>query len=220
MYFTLTTQNSKFIWTRCILVNLRSRTIQRGSLRILILTYKYVCRLGSMFNFTLQYHNHITNFPFWIEIFHFRPSMVFFISQLIRYARACSSYEWFWNRDSGRFTIDSWIWFSILGLPLIYVKWQSDPRPAWMTSRPIRLFSSFMTLISRFTFIELRFVCMEHLQWGDMPAGNAYPSRYIVPSLLGLSYAPIIETSFPEFPCLLSFFQLEFPLVFCLDFAH
>ena len=38
-----------------------------------------------------------------------------------------------------------------------------------------------------------------------MPAGNAYPSRHLVPSLLGL---------FPNLSCLLSTFHLEF-----LDFA-
>ena len=31
-----------------------------------------------------------------------------------------------------------------------------------------------------------------------MPAGNTYPSGHLVLSLLGLAYAPIVETSFPE----------------------
>ena len=31
-----------------------------------------------------------------------------------------------------------------------------------------------------------------------MPAGNAYPSGHLVSYLLGLAYAPIIETSFPQ----------------------
>ena len=34
----------------------------------------------------------------------------------------------------------------------------------------------------------------------DLPTGNAYPSRHLVPSpFWGLAYAQIIETSFPEF---------------------
>ena len=85
-----------------------------------------------------DFNFHITNFPFWVVIFHPRQPMAFFISQLIRYARACSSYKWdfpvsYSNRDT------SWD------------AWDRDS-------------GSFMTLIPTLTFTELRVVSMKHLQ--------------------------------------------------------
>ena len=54
-----------------------------------------------------------------------------------------------------------------------------------------------------------------------MPAGNAYPSIHLVPfPFLGLAYAPVVETSFPELAMFFSTFHLEYPSVlsrFCLD---
>ena len=46
-------QNSKVICSRCILLNLRSRSPQRASL--LLLTTIYCCLLGGMVNFTLPF---------------------------------------------------------------------------------------------------------------------------------------------------------------------
>ena len=42
-----------------------------------------------------------------------------------------------------------------------------------------------------------------------MPMGNAYPYGHLVPTRLGLAYAPIVETSFPNLRCLFSTFYLE-----------
>ena len=57
-----------------------------------------------------------------------------------------------------------------------------------------------------------------------IPAGNAYmyPSGHLVSSpFLGLAFAQIIETSFPDLRCFLFTFQLEYPAVlfrFCFKY--
>ena len=57
-----------------------------------------------------------------------------------------------------------------------------------------------------------------------MPTGNAYPSGRLVPSLfLGLAYAPIVETRFPELAMsLLGLFTLNTPRYFldCARWQH
>ena len=85
----------KIIWARCILLNLRSRALQRASLPLL--SYIYYCRLGGMVNFTLQFTTNetISIFPFLSSNIQSSPAYGVFISQLIRYARTCSSYECF-----------------------------------------------------------------------------------------------------------------------------
>ena len=106
-----------------------------------------------------DFNFHITNFPFLSSNIPSSPAYGVFISQLIRYARACSSYECFILRTrrlsskrleqgylAKRFEIVIqevlWsIWRSysaIWSIPLTNVKWHSDP---WLrvTSQPIRL---------------------------------------------------------------------------------
>ena len=68
-------------------------------------------------------------------------------------------------------------------------KWRSDPRPATVTSIPI---NSFMTLVPN-EWIPWSF-CNECVT----PARNVSPSGLLVRSLLGLTYAQIVETRFPE----------------------
>ena len=85
-------------WARCIPLNSRSKTRQRAAL--LLLTWIYFCRSGGTVNFTLPFITnvttfHITNFPFLSSNIPTSPAYGVFISQLIRYARACSSYGCF-----------------------------------------------------------------------------------------------------------------------------
>ena len=79
-------------------------------------------------------------------------------------------------------------------------KWHYDPWPVTVTSQPIRLSTSFMTLIPSLTFVELRVVSNPNIYNGcGMPTGNAYPSGHLFLSpFWGLAYAPIVETRFPE----------------------
>ena len=90
----------RITWARCIPLNSRSKTRQRATLLLLI--WIYFCRSGGTVNFTLPFMTkrddsnfHITNFPFLSSNIPTSPAYGVFISQLIRYARACSSYECF-----------------------------------------------------------------------------------------------------------------------------
>ena len=67
-----------------------------------------ICRLGGMVNFTLPFTTNRDDFSFHITNFHSLsrnipswPAYGVFISQCIRYTRACSSYECFILRVSG-----------------------------------------------------------------------------------------------------------------------
>ena len=85
----------KIISVRCILLNLRSKTRRRATL--LLLTWIYSCQSVGTVNFTLPtsvtINFHITNFPFLSS--NIPSSPAYGVSQLIRYARASSSYECF-----------------------------------------------------------------------------------------------------------------------------
>ena len=79
-------------WNRCIPLNLRSKTRQRATL----LGLTSVDRKGrstSYFHLWQSWRFHI--FPFLVSNMPASPAYGDFISQLIRYARACSSYECF-----------------------------------------------------------------------------------------------------------------------------
>ena len=71
--------------------------------------------LGDDFNF------HITNFPFLSSNIHSSPAYAVFISQLIRYARACSSYECFILRAA---RLSS----KLLGQAYVRERWKSSLR--------------------------------------------------------------------------------------------
>ena len=94
------TQILRIIWVRCIPLNLRSKTQRRAT--PLLPTWIYSCRSRVTVSCELPFTTNVTistsisqTFRSWVAIFHLRQPMVFFISQLIRYARACSSYECF-----------------------------------------------------------------------------------------------------------------------------
>ena len=95
----LITLTLKIISVRCIPLNLRSKTRRRATL--LFPTWIYSCQSVGTVNFTLPFTTsvtivfHITNFPFLSSNIPSSPAYGVFISQLIRYARASSSYECF-----------------------------------------------------------------------------------------------------------------------------
>ena len=94
----------------------------------------------------------------------------------------------------------------IWSLPLTNVKWHSDSWPVTVTSKPIRIFSNFMTVKPSLTFIELRVVSMEHLQrmW------NAIRERL---PLRTPGSAPLLGTCLCSNCWLYSNFHLEYPSV-------
>ena len=96
--FQSITQILRIIWVRCIpLRSLDQNTTESNPLRP---TWIYSCRSRVMVSCTLydkrdDFNFHITNFPFLSSNIPSSPVYAVFISQLIRYARACSSYECF-----------------------------------------------------------------------------------------------------------------------------
>ena len=91
-YYQSITKILRIIWVRCIPLNLRSKTRQRAT--PLLPTWIYSCRSEGTVSCKLPFTT-ITNFPFLSSNIPSSPAYGVFISQLIRYARACSSYECF-----------------------------------------------------------------------------------------------------------------------------
>ena len=94
------TQTLRIILVKCIPLSLRSKTRRRAT--PLLPTWIYSCRsrvtVSCALPFTTKrddFNFHITNFPFLSSNIPSSPAYGVFISQLIRYARACSSYECF-----------------------------------------------------------------------------------------------------------------------------
>ena len=139
---------------------------------------------------------HITNFPFLSSNIPSSPAYGVFISQLILYARACSSYECFIlraRRLSSKLLKQGYLverlkssfrkfwsirgsYWAIWSNPLTNVKWHSDPWPT-VTSLLIRLSTNFMTFIPSLTFTELWVVSMEHLQRVWLASRERLPFR-------------------------------------------
>ena len=78
-----------YLYIFCILLNLRSKTLQRASLLLPIQIY--YCRSGGMVNFKLPYTtkemisiSKSPTFRSWVVLFHLHRPMTFFISQLMR----------------------------------------------------------------------------------------------------------------------------------------
>ena len=99
-YCPLITQTLRIISVRCILLSLRSKTQRRATL--LLPTWIYSCQSAGTVNFALPFTASVTisisilqTFRSLAAISHLRQPIWRFISQLIRYARACSSYECF-----------------------------------------------------------------------------------------------------------------------------
>ena len=93
------TQILRIIWVRCIPLSLRSKTRRRAT--PLLPTWIYSCRSRVTVSCELPFTTNVTistsisqAFRSWVVIIYLRQPMVF-LSQLILYARACSSYECF-----------------------------------------------------------------------------------------------------------------------------
>ena len=101
---------------------------------------------------------------------------------------------------------------AIWSIPLTNVKWHSDPWPT-VTSQPIRLSTNFITFIPSLTFTDYEWFPWSICNGCGMPAGNAYPSGHLVPSLIvGLACAQIVDTRFLELAMSLPDFSPRIPL--------
>ena len=183
-----------------------------------------------------DFNFHITNFPFLSSNIPSLPASGVFISQLIRYARACNSYEFIilvarrlsstllkqgypwnaWNRHSRSLMVDTRILFNN--------KCHSDLWPT-VTSQSIRLSTNFMTLIQSLTFTELWVVSMEHWQrlWHTNRERLLFRTPGSIPSFLDFLVLQLLRPDFSNLPCLYSTFHLEYPSVlslFCFTLIH
>ena len=177
-----------------------------------------------------DFNVHIKTFRSWVELFH--PAYDVFNSQLIRYARACSSYECFIlraRRLSSKLLKQGYLaerlkssfrkfygwhgsYSAIWSIPFTNVKWHSDSWPT-VTFQPIRLSTNCMTLIPSLTFTDYEWFPLNICNGCGMLAGNAYPSGHLVPSpIVGLACAPIVETRFHELVMSLLDFSPRIPL--------
>ena len=99
MYCQSRTQILRIIWVRCILLNLRSKTTESNTSASYLDLSLSIGRDGqlrtSLYYKRDDFNFHITNFPFLSSNIPSPPAYDVFISQLIRYARACSTYECF-----------------------------------------------------------------------------------------------------------------------------
>ena len=184
----------------------------------------------------------------WFQLPHHKPFLLsrssnipssptdgVFISQLIRYARACSPYEYFIMRTRRLFS-------KLLIKVCLLERLKSSFRKFY--GRCGDLIQQYEASLSRMLNDILT---LDHLQWffnrSDfptiswpwyrawpspnyewfswsicngcvMPAGNAYPSGHLIlpPPPLGLAYARIVETSFPEFAVSFLDFSPDIPL--------
>ena len=178
----------------------------------------------------------ITNFSFLSSHIPSSPVNGVFISHLIRYARACSSYECFIPRATRlcskllkekylvEYLISSFrksygrYWDLIqqfeVSLSRIFNDILTLDQFQWLTNR-----SDFPTISWRW----YRALSPPNYEWSSwsmcsgcgMPAGNAYSSGHLVPSpFLRLAYAPILlRPVFRNLPCLFTTIHLEYPSV-------
>ena len=181
-----------------------------------------------------DFNFHITNFPFLSSNIPSSPAYGVFISQLKRYARACSSYECFIMRArrlSSKLLKQGYL---VERLKSSFMKFYGrygdliqqyavnhcisrhyDPWPT-MTSKPIRLSTNCMTFIPILTFTELWVVSMEHLQRVWLASRECLPFR--TPGFRHPLW-DLLVLQLLNIPCLYSTFHLEYPLVlsrFCL----
>ena len=221
---------------RCILLNLRARTLQRALLPLL--TYFFYCRSRGIANFTLPFTTNemisistSQSFRSWVVMFHLRRPMAFVSLSLYDTPLGISWYECFILRAR---RLSS----KLLKQGYLVERLKSSFRKFWgrygdlieqyevSLSRmlneiltldqfhwlPYR--SDFppivMTLILGLTFTELRVVSMEHFQLVLLASRERLPFR--TPEF---AYAQIVETSFTE--------HLEYPSIlsrFCLSMLH
>ena len=178
-----------------------------------------------------DFNFHITNFPFLSSNIPSSPAFGVFISQLIRYSWACSSYECFIlraRRLSSKLLKQGYLAERLKSSFRKFYGRYGDLIQQYEVSLsrmlndillldqqwlPIRLSTNFMTLIPNLTFTDYEWFPWSISNGCGMPAGNAYPSGHLVPSpILGLANAPIVETKFLELAMSLLDFSPPIPL--------
>ena len=179
-----------------------------------------------------DFNFHITNFPFLSNTIPSSPAYGVFISQLIRYARACS-YECFILRVR---RLSS----KLIKQGYLVERLKSSFRKFYGRYRDLiqqyevslsRILNDILTLDQQWLPNQSDFPPIswpwyrlwpspnyECFPWSicntcGMPAGNAFPSGHLVPSpILGLANAPIVETKFLELAMSLLDFSPRIPL--------
>ena len=172
---------------------------------------------------------HITNFPFLSSNIPSSPAYGVFISQLIRYARAWSSYECFILRAR-------WLSSKLLKQGYLVERLKSSFRKFYgrygdliqqyevSLSRMLNdilildqqwLPNNFVTLIPSLTFTDY-----EWFSWssGCQQGTLTLPDTWFRPPLWDLLVLQLLRPDSSNLPCLYSTFHLEYPLVL-LDFA-
>ena len=169
------------------------------------------------------------------------PAYGVFISQLIRYTRACSSYDCFIlraRRLSSKLRKQGYLVERLKSSFRKFYGRYGDLIKQYEVSLS-RMLNDILTVDQQWLPNQSYFPPIpwplyrlwpspnyEWFPWSicnecGMPAGNAYPSGHLVPSpILGLANAPIVETNSSNLPCLYSTFHLEYSLVlsrFCLQ---
>ena len=144
-----------------------------------------------------DFNFHITNFPFLSSNIPSSPAYGVFISQLIRYARACSSYECFIlraRRLSSKLLKQGYLVERLkssfrkfygrygdlieqYGVTLSRMLNDILTLDQLWLSLPIRRSTNFMTFIPSLTFTELWVVSMEHLQRVWLASRERLPFR-------------------------------------------
>ena len=157
---------------------------------------------------------YITNFPFLSSNIPSSPAYGVFISQLIRYARACSSYEGFmlrtgrpvsysnrdtswntWNRHSGSLTVDTGILFSNIKSPsheclMTFWPLTNSDFPTNQTSHQFYYLDTELGLHRIMSGFHGAFATGVTCQQGTLTLLDTWCRRLI----LGLACAPIGET--------------------------
>ena len=180
-----------------------------------------------------DFNFHITNFSFLSSNIPSSPAYGVFISQLIRYARACSSYECFIlraRRLSSKLLKQGYLVERLKSSFRKFYGRYGDLIQQYEVSLS-QMLNDILTLDQQWLPNQSDFPPMswpwyrlwpspnyEWFPWSicngcGMPAGNAYPSGHLVPSpILGLANAPIVETKFLEFAMSLLDFSPRIPL--------
>ena len=150
--------------------------------------------------FHLEYPLVLSRFCFLSSNIPSSPAYGVVISQLIRYARVCSSYkcfilrtrrlssklikqEYLFERLKSSFRKFYGRYGDLIRQCGVSLSWMLndimtlDPWPVTVTSKPIRLSTNSMTLIQGLTFTELRLFSMEHLQRVWLASRERLPFR-------------------------------------------
>ena len=188
-----------------------------------------------------DFNFHITNFPFLSSNIPSSPAYGVFISQLIRYARACSSYECFILRDrrlSSKLLKQGYLVERLKSsFRKLYGRYgdliqQYEVSLSRMLNDILNLEQQWLPNRSDFPPISWPWYRAwpspnyEWFPWSicngcGQPAWNAYPSGRLVPSpFLGLACAPIVETRLLELAMSLLDFSPWNTSWYFLDFAY